>query len=974
MGSKGTQEVKTQSAPPPEVMAAYRDVMARAQGVASTPYQEYGGPRLAGFTGDQTAAFNTIAQSQGISMPYINQAADYARQGAAPISGSAISNYLNPYTSSVIDATMANIAESEGQQQNQVIGNAIAQGALGGDRVGLTQAELARQQALARNQTFAQLNAGNYSQALAAAQADAGRAGQAAYSFGNLGQQAQASTLTGAQAQLASGALQQQQAQSGLNIPYQDFLRRQAFPYQQTGWLAGIATGLGSNMGGTSSTESPAPNPWNQVLGVGLQLAGAYMNRGGAIKGYAEGGAPAGISMPYADAQSFIPVIPITPGSGPPKPPSPAGDGQSGANKMMSDAGNLADKMKGAIKSPGDPLDITPPGASFTPDAIGSVSPFGTMPAMSPLGPIYARGGSVKGYADGGFPTFADRFMGDSIEGGISLPMTDFADRFPEAGTFVASNGLADNRPMLVSHGIASPYNPGEMTPVPRPRPVDAPGVMVADDGERYPRIFDDMSQPDLPGSVMALRNDRRPPRSPAADLDDPNSSYNQGLLMPSPVGAPSSDGPGIGIPYQPDAIRTARPEASAAQQRSGFNLGILPDNLRMPLIAAGLGMMASHSPYLGVAFGEGGLRGLQTYQEARKQEVEQATKERQFGLQEQRVENEAQRLSQQADHAARQLELQTKTQADMADYRRQMLERENSQYIGPTADGTGSVFLNRNTGQTEVRAVQIGSKTSSPGAVLDDETASSMAAQYLNGDRSVLTNLGRGAQGAENVIKVRREILNQAKNAGMTPADIASTMAEYQGQVAGQRSTGVRAAQISLAANEAKNMTIIALKASEAVPRTQFVPINQAIQAVQRGSSDPKLARFVAATNSLVNTYARAVSPTGVPTDAQRAHAYEMLNAAQSPEAYAAVVDIMQEEMDAAIKAPTQVQEELRAATKEKGKRISGAPTAPEGVPAGTPAAGEKPRVSTKAEYEALAPGTEFIGSNGKPYTKPRQ
>ena len=198
--------------------------------------------------------------------------------------------------------------------------------------------------------------------------------------------------------------------------------------------------------------------------------------------------------------------------------------------------------------------------------------------------------------------------------------------------------------------------------------------------------------------------------------------------------------------------------------------------------------------------------------------------------------------------------------------------------------------------------------------ATLDDETTSMMAQQYLAGDRTVLQNLGRGAQGAENVVKLRTAIMKEAKIMGLDPKGIVDNFNEQAGKLAGQRAVGTRAANISLAANEANNMIDIALKASDAVPRTQWMPLNKAIQAYQKGSSSPELASFVAATNSLVNAYVRAVSPTGVPTDSMRQHAYDMLNSAQGPEAYKAVISTMRKEMDAALHAPKQVRQELRS------------------------------------------------------------
>jgi hypothetical protein len=228
-----------------------------------------------------------------------------------------------------------------------------------------------------------------------------------------------------------------------------------------------------------------------------------------------------------------------------------------------------------------------------------------------------------------------------------------------------------------------------------------------------------------------------------------------------------------------------------------------------------------------------------------------------------------------------------------------------------------GPVILHRN-------------EDSTPEATLDDGTVKAMAAQYLAGDKSVLQNLGRGAQGAANIVKIRQEITHQAEGAGLNAKDIVNNFNEQAGNLAGQRSIGTRAANISLAANEANNMIPIALKASDAVPRGDWMPWNKMMQAYQAGNSSPELARFVAATNSLVNAYVRAVSPSGVPTDSMREHAYSMLNSAQSPTAYKAVTSIMQDEMKAALQAPEQVRKELRKEDK------------PAETPTGAPKAGD--------------------------------
>lgn len=59
----------------PKFMSDYtQGLLSRANAVAAQPYQAYGGPRVAGFTGDQQAAFNMTRQNMGNWQPGMNDA------------------------------------------------------------------------------------------------------------------------------------------------------------------------------------------------------------------------------------------------------------------------------------------------------------------------------------------------------------------------------------------------------------------------------------------------------------------------------------------------------------------------------------------------------------------------------------------------------------------------------------------------------------------------------------------------------------------------------------------------------------------------------------------------------------------------------------------------------------------------------------------------------------------------------------
>lgn len=325
-GGGGTNTVTSTTSPPPQVLQAYQDLISRGQGVANTPLSQYptggaGAPNLvAGFTAPQQSAFNTIDQSQGVAQPYINQAAGLAGQSANSISptafsAQAVNQYQSPYTQQVVDATQAQFNNQNTQQAQSLKGNAISAGAWGGDRAGVAQAELANQQQLAQAPVIAGLYNQGYGQALnqfdvqqqaqlGAQQNDAARAANASYLLGGLGSQAQNSALTGASAQLQSGALQQQLQQEQLNVPYEQFNQQQAYPFQTTQFLGNLTEGLGSQEGGTSTTTSPNPSVLSQVGGLGVTglaaLGGSgafgqsgWLKRGGRV-GYASGGGTGG--------------------------------------------------------------------------------------------------------------------------------------------------------------------------------------------------------------------------------------------------------------------------------------------------------------------------------------------------------------------------------------------------------------------------------------------------------------------------------------------------------------------------------------------------------------------------------------------------------------------------------------------------------------------------------------------------------
>lgn len=189
---------------------------------------------------------------------------------------------------------------------------------------------------------------------------------------------------------------------------------------------------------------------------------------------------------------------------------------------------------------------------------------------------------------------------------------------------------------------------------------------------------------------------------------------------------------------------------------------------------------------------------------------------------------------------------------------------------------------------------------------------------QYLAGD----TTAGSGyARNAAMKAQFMNRLAERAKERGMSGADVAAKVAEFQGIKAGQRTLGTRQAQIDMAVTEAQNIMPIALETSNKVDRTKYPTINSILLAAKKGTGDESVVRLAQATNALINVYSRAISPTGTPTVSDKDHAREIIDKAYSQGQYAAVVDLMKQEMAAAKESPGQVRADLSKATSGRGK-----------------------------------------------------
>jgi len=271
--SGGKTQTSTQQVQiPPEVMARYNAVNARAETAAAQPFQAYSqdpSAFVAPLTQTQRSAIQNINQSAGMTQPYFQTAAGLTlggAQGVGPLTQQQIGYYQNPFTQSVVGSTLAGLQQQQGQQLAQQQAEAIKGGAFGGDRAGIQRAQLQGQQNLATAQAISPLMMQGYQQGVQTAMGqqnvlaqDLQRQLAAGQQLGGLGAQSQQAALAGAQAQLGAGTAEQQTEQAGKQALYNQFLQERGYPFQVAQFLANIAMGTGALSGSTTTTTQPAP-------------------------------------------------------------------------------------------------------------------------------------------------------------------------------------------------------------------------------------------------------------------------------------------------------------------------------------------------------------------------------------------------------------------------------------------------------------------------------------------------------------------------------------------------------------------------------------------------------------------------------------------------------------------------------------------------------------------------------------------
>jgi len=230
--------------------------------------------------------------------------------------------------------------------------------------------------------------------------------------------------------------------------------------------------------------------------------------------------------------------------------------------------------------------------------------------------------------------------------------------------------------------------------------------------------------------------------------------------------------------------------------------------------------------------------------------------------------------------------------------------------------------------------------EASDKGGAMDEGAIDLAANRIWNGEaaRDVLANFGRGKQGAANITAVQNRLAQLAAGSGLSQEDQAKHLRDASTdlkalQKATQAAAGI-VGKVETAAQELDASIPLARSASANVPRGAFVPWTKLKQIGEKNISDPNLKKLYVQTQTVLNGYDLISARGGTDKD-KRAHNHEMLSTADSPEAYDAALQAIQQEIKVALPAARRA---ARAETYEAEEVPEAAPAPAAEVPTGAP------------------------------------
>lgn len=210
----------------------------------------------------------------------------------------------------------------------------------------------------------------------------------------------------------------------------------------------------------------------------------------------------------------------------------------------------------------------------------------------------------------------------------------------------------------------------------------------------------------------------------------------------------------------------------------------------------------------------------------------------------------------------------------------------------------------------------------------ITQDTADFAADQMLAGDKSGLSNYGRGEKATANLALIHETVQRRAKEKGITGDQLAQINASFAGLVSGERAVGTAGGKIMLAANSLDRSLPLLENAMKKVDLTRFKNINSLENYARTHTGDTGIVSLNTALQTTVTDYSTLIARNGQRTDATDAAAKALANTSMSTGQLQAFIDQVKLEKTAQLSAVKDTKDELAGKEPSASGSSGGAPS----------------------------------------------
>jgi hypothetical protein len=272
-----TEQKVINSSLPEYAQPYYERLMARGEAESNQPYTAYDGPRVAQFSDDTSAGFDSVRGTAGSGLGALNSAMGHTRGAMnSTFNGAAAQQYMNPFIQNVIGSTMNRMNQNFAEQQGARDAQAVQAGAFGGSRAAISTMQAQRDNNEQINRMISEQLHSGYTNAQSQFNTDRSAGMDAAKSLATMQGQQRELAYQDADKLMGIGGAQEAKTQQGYDSAYADFVNQRDYEKNQLAFYGGLLHGVPVQPNSDTTTYQAEPSTTQQLMGLGIGGLGAY--------------------------------------------------------------------------------------------------------------------------------------------------------------------------------------------------------------------------------------------------------------------------------------------------------------------------------------------------------------------------------------------------------------------------------------------------------------------------------------------------------------------------------------------------------------------------------------------------------------------------------------------------------------------------------------------------------------------------